>query len=131
MKFPSATLYPPVHENLKLYKRLLRNIPLSSGQEYQTFLDATSLNASDSSGDTDPLNSTQTSQGRGKSFWRKFSFTKKSYRVNPEPVLPNLQNGIAMSDLMRSDPDAANNQPPSVPLNDTEPSDLNAILTVP
>lgn len=117
MKYPDATLYPPVQSNLHLYKRLLRNIPLTSGQDFQSFLDATSDDTSRN--DNDPLNSTQTSTGRGKSFWRKLSFTRKSYRVNPEQNnLPNLANGIAMSDL--SDPfDTAHNEP------------LNEIRTVP
>lgn len=135
LKYPSATLYPPVQENLQLYKRLLRNIPLASGQEYQTFLNATSSelnNSTRSSGNTAPLNSTQTSQGRGKSFWRKFSFTRRSYKVNQD--LPNRNDAMAMSNLLRSDPLAnAPVQEPLIPQipNATEPSDLNAILTVP
>jgi hypothetical protein len=121
IKYPSATLYPPVHQDLKLYSRLLRNIPLRSADDYQKFLDATSQ--IENTGDTNPFNSTQTSQGRGKSFWRKFSFTKKpSPRVNPpEDNLP----GIAMSDLMRSNPSL-----PTAVENDPSSSELNAILTV-
>jgi len=92
--WPAATLYPPVHENLSYYKRLLKNVPLRSGQEYQNFLDATSVEDSNSlDGDTDPRNSTQTEGGRGQSFWRKFSFTRKSPRVPPKTNDGDLEMG--------------------------------------
>lgn len=97
-------MYPPVHENLQLYKRLLRNIPMSSGTDYQTFLDATAATAdNDDTDDDKPLNSTQTSRGRGKSFWlRKFSSGARStYHVNPPAVPPS--DTMIMSDLLRRD----------------------------
>lgn len=99
-------MYPPVQENLSYYKRLLKNIPLRSGEEYQNFLNATSVdNSRSQNSDTGPLNSTQTDEGRGQSFWRKFSFTRKSYRVNPEPRDKDLEmNRI----LPRNQPMAAN-----------------------
>ena len=100
--------------NLKLYKRLLRNIPLASAQDFQSFLDATA-ELDSSSENNAPLNSTQASQGRGKSFWRKFSFTRRSYNV--EPVLP-----MAMSNLLRSET--------TEPVDQQDPSDLNEIRTV-
>lgn len=106
MKWPAATLYPPVHENLSYYKKLLKNIPLRSGEEYQNFLNATSVdNSRTQDGETGPLNSTQNTDGRGQSFWRRFSFTRKSYRVNPEPRDKDLEmNRI----LPRNEPMASN-----------------------
>ena len=74
-------MYPPVHMNLSLYKRLLKNIPLRSAEEYQHFLDATSdsHDSSLSGGNTGPLNSTQDAQGHGRSyFWRPLA-TRKSH----------------------------------------------------
>jgi hypothetical protein len=137
LKYPSATLYPPVQTNLELYKRLLRNIPLSSGQDFQSFLDATSPGnmSTLSGGDNGPRNSTQNSFGQGKSFWRKFSFTRKPIqRTDPESGLP--AETVAMSNLLASDTLAgyttAENNPlnPQIPNRTTESEDLNEIRMI-
>lgn len=112
MVFPSATLYPPVHENLSLYKRLLKNIPLKSGQDYQSFLDATSsaedsFDASDAEA-INPFHSTETSKAKSHSktfFWKRFSMIAKK----PAPSSLSRRNGqqdiaIPMSDLLGNDP---------------------------
>ena len=79
--FPSLTLYPPVHLNLSYYKRLLKNIPMKTAQDYEQFLNATAdISSSSNNGTaapTGPLNSTQDPQGHGRShFWRPFARKK-------------------------------------------------------
>jgi len=79
--FPSLTLYPPVHLNLSYYKRLLKNIPMKTAQDYEQFLNATADISSSSNNGTaaphGPLNSTQDPQGHGRShFWRPFARKK-------------------------------------------------------
>jgi hypothetical protein len=73
----------------------LKNVPLRSGQEYQNFLDATSVEDDSNSldGNTGPRNSTQNEGGRGQSFWRKFSFTRKSPRVPSKTNNEDLEMG--------------------------------------
>lgn len=108
--FPSATLYPPVHENLALYKKLLKNIPLKSGTDYQSFLDATtSVNESSTLLGAGWFNSTQTNGGRNSEskFWKRFSIVRKKSAVRSPPLRKSGRQediGIAMSDLLSSDP---------------------------
>lgn len=115
------TLYPPVKQNLSYYKKLLKNIPIRSGEEYQHFLNETSLNETSQDGDTGPRNSTQTENGRGQSFWRRFSFTRKSYRVNPPA---NSRRDLELGEILpRNEPlasgNSSNQTPPSSELDNT------------
>jgi hypothetical protein len=99
----------------------LKNVPLRSGQEYQNFLDATSVEDDSNSldGNTGPRNSTQNEGGRGQSFWRKFSFTRKSPRVPPKT---NNGDDLEMGNILqpRNEPMASGFA--SVPLNPPENS---------
>ena len=72
-----------MHLNLSLYKDMLKNIPLGSAEDYQTFLNMTSPSYLSNGTTQAPLSSTltETETGHQQGFWKNLSFARKSMRA--------------------------------------------------
>ena len=72
-----------MHLHLSLYKDMLKNIPLGSAEDYQTFLNMTSPSYLSNGTNQAPLSSTFTETGTGhpQGFWKNLSFARKSMKA--------------------------------------------------
>ena len=72
-----------MHLHLSLYKDMLKNIPLGSAEDYQTFLNMTSPSYLSNGTTQAPLSSTltETETGHQQGFWKNLSFARKSMRA--------------------------------------------------